>query len=75
MDNDPDPPTLAFLKKKQGKPRKKQGCFLFAEPLKSSERKGKCTKSKGNWKTKKARKAKKARIGGSGDLNFRNLHP
>ena len=42
----PDPPTLAFLKKKQGKHRKKARVFLFAEPLKSLEKKGKTPQKK-----------------------------
>ena len=57
--------TLAFLKKARETPKKKR-VFLFAEPLKSLEKKENAQKSKGNRKTKKARQSKKARIGGSG---------
>ena len=39
----PDPPILAFLEK-QGFSPKKQGFFLFAEPLKSLEKRGKAHK-------------------------------
>ena len=64
--NPPDPPTLAFLEKSKGNPEKAR-VFLFAEILKSLEKKGKThQKSKENRKTKKARKSKKAGIGGSG---------
>ena len=38
----PDPPTLAFLERKQGKPRKRQGFFSPRNP----EKKGKRTQKK-----------------------------
>ena len=72
----PDPPTLAFLDEKQGKPRKKARVFLFAEPLKSLEKEGKAhKKGKESRKTQKARKSKKARIGGSGLFFVRSPTP
>ena len=55
----PSNPCFFGEKKKQGKPRKMQGFFLFAEPLKSLEKKGKThkkareigkRKKQGNWK-------------------------
>ena len=68
-----DPPILVFFcvffcKKKRGSPEKsKDFAFFFsAEPLKSLEKNGKRTTSKENHITKKARKTKMARIGGSG---------
>ena len=57
---------LLFWKKAR-ETSKKARVFLFAEPLKSLEKKGKThQKSKENRKTKKERKTKKGRIGGSG---------
>ena len=57
-------PTLAFLEKAR--------VFLFAEPLKSLEKRGKTHKKSKIGKRKKARKSKKARIGGSGCLKIIN---
>ena len=53
--------------KKQGQPRKKQGVFLFAEPLKSLETKGETHKKKGkseNEKSKETEKSKDWRVRG-----------
>ena len=62
----PDPPNLTFLEKARVFPKKAR-VFIFAEPLKSLEMEGKTQeKARKIGKTKKARKSKKARIGGSG---------
>ena len=50
--------------KKQGFSPNKARVFLFAEPLKSLEKKGKMPQE--NKENQKKRKSKKARIGGSG---------
>ena len=62
----PDPPTLAFLtKKSKGNPEKNKG-FLFAEPLKSLEKRGKTPQKKQgkseNEKSKEIRKSKDWRV-------------
>ena len=59
MSHDPDPPTLAFLKKrKQGNPKESKGFSLCGTP-KSLEKKGKTqkqkTKKQENQKKKKAK--------------------
>ena len=62
---DPDPPTLAFLKKARENPEKSKGFSLCGTPKILGKERENAQKSKGNRKTKKARKSKKARIGGS----------
>ena len=57
----PDPPTLAFLAKKQGKPRKMQGISLCGTPKILGKERKSAEKGKGNRKTEKARQSKKAR--------------
>ena len=47
-------------------PPKKARVFLFAEPLKSLEKKGKAHKKQGNRKTTKKKEINKKEIGGSG---------
>ena len=57
----PDPPILAFLekKKKQGLLPKKARVFLFAEPLKSLEKKGKTHKKQGKSENEKSKEIEK----------------
>ena len=63
----PDLPFLAFLEKSKENHPKKQGLFLYAEPLKSLGKKGKTHKKARKFLAmKKARKSKKARKGRSG---------
>ena len=71
--SNPDPPTLVFFpwKKKQGKPTKKARVSLFAEPLKSLEKKGKTPQKS---KEKKARKSKKSKDWRVRDLPLRRVH-
>ena len=65
----PWPSNPCFFEKSKGKPRKKARFFLFAEPLQSLEKEGEThKKARQIGKRKKARKSKKARIGGSGFL-------
>ena len=64
----PDPPTLAFLEKKQGKPRKKQGLFSSQNPYNGWKRKDKRTKKARKIGKQNRRKSKKAGVGGSGQL-------
>ena len=64
---DPDPPTLAFLKKNKGNPEKSKGFSLRGTPKILGKGRKNAQKSKENQKTKKARKSKEARIGGSGE--------
>ena len=58
----PSPDLLCFFGKRQGKPPKKQGFFIVAEPLKSLGKKGKTRKkARNSLERQKARKSKKAR--------------
>ena len=68
-----DPPTLAFLKQARETTQQKK-VSPSAEPLKSLGRNGK-THRRGRriGKQKKARKSKKARIGGSGSVSNRTV--
>ena len=66
----PDPPTLAFLKKARENPEKSKRFSLCGTPKILGKERKNAQKSKGNRKTKKARKSKKARIGGSGNLEI-----
>ena len=64
----PCPSFPCFLGKWQGKPPKKQGFFIPAEPLKTLEKKGKTLKkTRNSLQGKKARKSKKARKGRIGE--------
>ena len=54
------PPTLAFLKKAR-ETLKKERVLLFAEPLKSLEKKGKCTKKQGKSGNEKSKEIKKGK--------------
>ena len=67
----PDLLFLVFFWKWQGKPPKKQGFFIVAEPLKSLGKKGKTRKkARNSLERKKARKSKKARKRRLGIRNF-----
>ena len=56
-----------FFLKNARETLKKARVFLFAEPLKSLENKGKAhQKSKGNWKTRTAKKSKRQGLEGQG---------
>ena len=70
--NFPDPPTLAFFGKSKGNRPKKARVFLFAEPLKSLEKKGKThKKAREIGKRKKQGNRKKQGLEGQG---FRQLN-
>ena len=70
-----NPPTLAFLKKKQGKPPKKARVFLFAETLKSLEKGRKSAqKKKGKSENNKSKEnEKKQGLEGQGSLQSKFL--
>ena len=63
----PDPPTISILQT-EVRNHQKAGVlvFLFAEPSKSSGKKGKRTKSKEIIARQKSQESKKARVWGSG---------
>ena len=56
----PDPPTIAFLEKARVLPQKAR-VFLFAEPLKSLEKKGKCPKKQGKSENKESKEIEKSK--------------
>ena len=57
----PDPPTLAFLEKKQGKPRKMQGVFSSRNPSNPWKRKEKRTKKQGKSENEKSKEIEKSK--------------
>ena len=75
--NYPDPPTLAFFlfgKSKGFSPKKNQGLFLFADPLKSLEKDGKTLQKKQGKSEKKQGNQKKGLAGqGNFCLSATNL--
>ena len=69
----PNPPILVFLEKSKGNHQKKARVFLFMEPLKSLEKKGRShKKSKGNRKTNKKGNKKKGLEGQGSHKKNRN---
>ena len=57
----PDPPTLAFLEKKARETPKKARVLLFAEPLKSLEKRKKRTKKQGKSENEKSKEIEKSK--------------
>ena len=65
--DNPESPILAFLEKSKGFSPKRQGVFLFAEPLKSLEKRGKThKKARKIGKQKKQGNRKKQGLEGQG---------
>ena len=62
----PDPPILAFLEKARVFSPRKQGFFSSRNPYNPWKREENRTEKQGKSENEKARKSKKARIGGSG---------
>ena len=65
MAHHPDPPTLAFLKKK-GNPGKKQGFSLRGTPKILGKERKNAQEKQGKSENKKARKSKKQGLEGQG---------
>ena len=64
----PDPPILAFLEKARAFPPKRKGFSLRGTPKILGKERKNAQKKQGKSENEKARKSKKARIGGSGLL-------